>query len=170
MKEQYLSMTEIETKKIAGELLGRYRDVLQKRALLFSLEGELGAGKTVFAKGIGEALGIKRPIRSPSFVLVTEYPYSLDAEGKTRRVRECGVGKPSGKFYHADLWRMRTEEEARVLKIEYMLKPGNVILIEWAQKFPELIEEFKKRDDVKVVQIKLSHKGEEGREVRIVNC
>jgi len=151
----YLSKSEKETKKLAGALLEKHRDTLQKKALLFALRGELGAGKTVFAKGVGEYLGVKRPIRSPGFVLVAEYPFTL--------------GKKRGTLFHVDLWRIEDENEARALGIEEMIKPGNSILIEWAQKVQTFIDELRQRDDLKAILIDFAHKGKNKREIKITN-
>ena len=147
-----LTRSEEETKKLAGVLLRKHRNTLHKQVLLFALQGELGAGKTVFAKGIGEHLGIKKPIRSPGFVLVAEYP--IDKQGK---------------LYHVDLWRIDNENEARALGIEEMIKPGNIVLIEWAQKIPNFLDELRKRSDLEVVSIEFAHRGEKEREIKISN-
>lgn len=147
----YLSGSEKDTKQLAAKLLERYQNNLERRALLFALHGELGAGKTTFAKGIGEYLGIKRTVRSPGYVLVTEYSHL------------------GGKVFHIDLWRIESEDEARALKIEEMIKPGNIILIEWAQKIPKFLKELGKRNDLKVVEVRFKHKGKDKRELRIFN-
>jgi len=149
---RYISKSEKETKDLAGSLLGKHRDTLRKRALLFALEGELGAGKTVFAKGVGEHLGIKKPIRSPGFVLVAEYPID-----KQRTL------------YHVDLWRIEDEGEARALGIEEMIRQGNIVLIEWAQKIPNFLDELRKRSGLEVVSIEFAHRGEKEREIKISN-
>jgi tRNA threonylcarbamoyladenosine biosynthesis protein TsaE len=81
-----------------------------------ALFGELGAGKTTLVKGIVSGLGIKKRVKSPSFVMITEY-----TEGKK-------------KVYHIDLYRIKGEEEAEGIGLfDYLAAPG-VKIIEWAEK------------------------------------
>ncbi|MGI6133056.1 MAG: tRNA (adenosine(37)-N6)-threonylcarbamoyltransferase complex ATPase subunit type 1 TsaE [Christensenellales bacterium] len=83
------------------------------------LEGELGAGKTTFAKGIAKALGIKEEITSPTFVLLKEYQGRL-------------------KLYHFDLYRIEDAQELEELGFEdYLYQENSVSLIEW-NKFKKL--------------------------------
>jgi tRNA threonylcarbamoyladenosine biosynthesis protein TsaE len=79
--------------------------------------GELGAGKTVFVKGLAEAFDCREPVTSPTFVLLQTY-------------------KPkSGRwpFHHADLYRLKPEETT-ALDWEELLSPGGVTAVEWAEK------------------------------------
>jgi tRNA threonylcarbamoyladenosine biosynthesis protein TsaE len=80
------------------------------------LIGELGAGKTVFAKGIASGAGIADPDRvsSPSFTLVNVY----------------GGKHP---VYHIDLYRLERDEEIADLGWEDMLGQG-IVVVEWAEK------------------------------------
>jgi len=164
----YLSKSERDTKRFAIALLKKHWSALRQGALLFALYGELGAGKTTFAKGVGEYLGIKRPVRSPGYVLVTEYPYSSGETPGVSGDSTPGV-KEAGKLFHIDLWRIEGAEEARALGIQRMIGPGSIILIEWAQKIPELLKELKKRDDLKVVGMKLVHRGKDERGIEVVD-
>jgi tRNA threonylcarbamoyladenosine biosynthesis protein TsaE len=80
------------------------------------MTGELGAGKTVFAKGIAAGAGVTNTDRvsSPSFTLVNIY------EGKHR-------------VYHIDLYRLEREAEILDLGWEDFLGEG-IVLVEWAEK------------------------------------
>ncbi len=84
---------------------------------IFFLEGNLGAGKTVFAKGLICGLGQADPddVPSPSFTLINEY----DLRFKT---------------YHIDLYRLETREDLRSLDLEEIFAQPAVILVEWAEK------------------------------------
>lgn len=115
-----ISDSEKQTKEIAANLIGKYLTELNQYCLILALSGDLGTGKTVFAKGIAEALGIKKVIRSPSFIIQKEFPFEM-----------AGI---RGNFVHIDLWRMENEKETAKLKIEEWVKPKNVILIEWQEK------------------------------------
>jgi tRNA threonylcarbamoyl adenosine modification protein YjeE len=93
---------------------------LQTRPLMFLLIGELGAGKTVFAKGIGEFLRINQPITSPTFTIEREYDYSRH-----------GI---KGRFLHLDTWRLHHLQEFNQLHLEKQFKPKTIIAIEWANR------------------------------------
>ena len=84
---------------------------------IFFLEGNLGAGKTVFAKGLICGLGQPDPddVPSPSFTLINEYELRL-------------------KVFHIDLYRLETREDLRSLDLEEIFAQPAVILIEWAEK------------------------------------
>ncbi len=102
------------------EELGRKFGSSLRRGDLVSLVGSLGAGKTVFAKGIARALGISEAIVSPTFTLVQEY------EGRE-------------KLYHLDLYRLSGEDEFESMGGEDFLYPDGITLIEWAEKIEEMM-------------------------------
>jgi tRNA threonylcarbamoyladenosine biosynthesis protein TsaE len=112
------SLSEEETMDL-GRGLGR---VLKGGELLL-LQGDLGYGKTVFARGVASALGIvSEEVSSPSFTLVHEY--------KGGRVP----------VFHIDLYRLETpEEEVGALGIEEILAAGGVVLVEWGEKLPPFL-------------------------------
>lgn len=91
--------------------------------LAVALVGPLGAGKTAFAKGVAEGLGIDPArVASPTFVLANEYPLP-----------------GGGRLVHADLHRVEREEE--LLEIGWLdwLVPGVLLLVEWADRVPEAL-------------------------------
>ena len=86
---------------------------------LVLLDGELGLGKTVFARGIAVGLGIaEEDVSSPSFTLVQEYR---------------GGRIP---MFHVDLYRVNVPEEVGTLGIEEILTAGGVVVVEWGEKLP----------------------------------
>lgn len=90
------------------------------------LRGGLGAGKTTLVKGWLAALGAAQPedVTSPTFTLVHEY------EGS------------KGRIYHLDLYRLETERELATLGLEEMAnEPGSLLLVEWGEKFPSVLEQ-----------------------------
>ena len=87
---------------------------------VFALDGDLGAGKTHFVKGIVSALGYVEEVTSPTFTLVHEYPCS-----------RCPV-------FHFDFYRLESADEALSLDFDGYLGGGGIIVVEWASKFPEL--------------------------------
>ena len=86
--------------------------------MLILLEGDLGAGKTTFTKGIGEGLGIKRIIKSPTYTIVREY-----TDGKIP-------------LYHIDLYRLDEEEGEDLGLDEYFLGDG-LSVVEWPSVAPD---------------------------------
>jgi len=139
--QTFISSSEAETQQIAQKILSSCLSFSSERSdspvsgqrplpewhganpcLLFALQGELGAGKTQFAKGLAAGLNIKTNITSPTFTIIKEYPYSR------------------GIFYHLDTWRLEKGEELLDLGLLKMLKPGNVIAIEWLQKVKGILK------------------------------
>ncbi len=112
-----ISHSEKETEE-AGLRLG----ASLRKGDVVSLTGSLGAGKTVLAKGIARALGIREAIVSPTFTLVQEY------EG-------------SEKLYHLDLYRLSGEDEFESMGGEEFLYPDGITLIEWAEKIGSMLPE-----------------------------
>lgn len=117
MSKQITTQSEAETKALAKELLLEMADHLAKKPVIFALSGEMGSGKTQFAQGIGEALQIKKPISSPTFVLMKEYQGVLQNK--------------SVEYIHLDLWRVADLKPEELLLNE-RLKPGTILVIEWA--------------------------------------
>jgi tRNA threonylcarbamoyladenosine biosynthesis protein TsaE len=152
MAKTKLSTSEAQTRQLAKEILGKHTDYLKEGAILFALEGDLGAGKTTFSKGVGELLGVKRPIRSPGYILVTEYAYTRE--------------NISANLFHIDLWRVESTSETRALGIRDLIKPGNIIIVEWAHRVPELISELAEIRNLKVIRVEIKHKGREEREIK----
>ncbi len=91
---------------------------------IVALVGELGAGKTQFIKGLAAGVGVGKStyISSPSFTLINEY-----------------VGKV--RFYHIDLFRLKSEKEVEELGLEEYFQGGGITAIEWADKIPSLLPE-----------------------------
>ena len=108
-----------------GERLARG---LPPRAVVL-LIGNLGAGKTTLAKGIVKGLGAAESdeVASPTFTLIHEYPFAdLAATGRQ-------------KVYHIDLYRLDKANEAARLGLDELFEKDAVVLIEWAEKFLELM-------------------------------
>lgn len=91
---------------------------LLESGMTILLEGDLGAGKTTFTKGIGEGLGIKRIIKSPTYTIVREYN-----DGRLP-------------LYHMDLYRLEEEEVVDLGLDEYFEGEG-VSVVEWPSIAPD---------------------------------
>lgn len=111
------SNSEAETKQIAGKLFLKHWDHLQHGPVIFGLNGPLGAGKTIFAKGLAAFLGISAVLVSPTYTYIEEYPFQ-------RQTTE-------GTFFHIDAWKVDSEEQFQLLQFENLLRPNAVIALEW---------------------------------------
>ena len=100
---------------------------------IYTLTGDLGSGKTRLTQAICKVLGVQEKVTSPTFSLVNEYHYE-------------GTNGELCKFYHLDLYRLKTIEEALDLGIEEYLYDANYCIIEW----PAMIETLLPEDTVKI--------------------
>ena len=107
------------------------------------LIGELGSGKTIFAKGIASGLGIKSStaVTSPSFTFINEY------QGRLR-------------LFHIDLYRIDRYEELYDLGLEEIITPANVVMVEWGEKLGPF-------SPASAIVVRLSSEGERKREIII---
>lgn len=127
---EFVSKSEKETRKLAQilakEIIRNPR--LRSRAVVIGLEGELGAGKTVFAKGFAKGLGIKDKITSPTFILMRVYNF------KTK-------GGPGPRFlFHFDCYRLKNHKDMVLLGAkEFIADPRNIILIEWSDRVQKVL-------------------------------
>ncbi|HEY0519547.1 MAG TPA: tRNA (adenosine(37)-N6)-threonylcarbamoyltransferase complex ATPase subunit type 1 TsaE [Ilumatobacteraceae bacterium] len=86
---------------------------LARRGDLIVLAGEMGTGKTAFAKGFGEALGVAEPITSPTYTLIHSYP----------------AGRVT--LHHADIYRLTTHHEVADLALNELLESDGIVIVEW---------------------------------------
>lgn len=136
-----------ETTNLGMQLTKQNINFLKNKCLIFALQGELGAGKTQFTKGIGQALGIKETITSPTFTIIKEYEHK------------------QGLFYHIDAWRIKTES-LNQLEIDKYIKPGNILAIEWIQKGKQLIDKWGKKPKIKLILVEITHQGKTKRKIK----
>ena len=114
----FISNSPGETESFGQQFAGTVKpgDVL-------ALVGELGSGKTQFVKGLAEAIGVTIPATSPTFTLLHEY---------------SGGRLP---IYHFDFFRVEDRESAERLGLDEYFYGDGVSMIEWADRFPDLISE-----------------------------
>lgn len=136
MKIKVISKSPVETQKIASFLMEAvlkqhhyYETHLyptkQKRALVISLEGSLGSGKTEFLKGIAKGLKLKEKIFSPTFLIMKSF----------------SCKSPFFKIlWHLDCYRIKSAKEIKELGfLEIIKDPQNLIFIEWGNKIKEIL-------------------------------
>ncbi len=99
------------------QALGRALGAAARAGDVFLLAGALGAGKTCLTQGILWGLGLDEFARSPTFVLVAEYPARLT-------------------LYHLDLYRLDNVDEVEALGLDEYLYGDGVCVVEWADKAP----------------------------------
>ena len=127
---------------LAQTLMLKNWNSLQTQPLIFLLIGDLGSGKTQFAKGIGKFLKLKANINSPTYTIAKEYDY-------------CRHGV-SGRFLHLDTWRLQHLEEFSQLQLEKELKPKNILAVEWADRTLQPMLQLAKKTKAKVITVKIS--------------
>lgn len=100
---------------------GRRLGLCAKPGEIYTLNGELGVGKTVFTQGVAAGLGIAEHVNSPTFTIVQIYE--------------------SGRlpFYHFDVYRIGDIEEMEEIGYEDYFFGGGVCMVEWAERISELI-------------------------------
>ena len=104
-----------ETWNIAGE----FYKTLTPPAVI-ALHGNLGAGKTCFTQGLAHTAGVREPVCSPTYTLISEY-----------------IGDVP--FIHIDLYRLSGPEEAFDLALDEYFDAGGVTVVEWPERAAELL-------------------------------
>lgn len=115
---QFITDSEEETMRLGKSLGARLRagDVVL-------LEGEMGAGKSVFSRGVARGMGVEGPVPSPTFTIVNVH------EG-TR-----------GRLYHFDLYRLEGADALYEMGLDEMIGTDGVALVEWPSQAAEAMPE-----------------------------
>lgn len=89
----------------------------RRGGVVMALHGDLGAGKTTFVQSLAAALGVTRPVTSPTFTLICEHPL------------------PSGgMLVHMDLYRLEKGADLDSIGLEDYIRSGAIVAIEWAER------------------------------------
>jgi L-threonylcarbamoyladenylate synthase len=142
-----------ETQDFGALVMLKYIDKLSEDTLLMTLGGDLGSGKTQFTKGVARQLDIPKVIKSPTFNLIREYDFKFNKE--------------DSKLVHIDTWRIANAKELKALQIEKYFKKGNVIVIEWADKFFDYLKEFTKSSDITILKVRFKYLNKEERKIGV---
>ncbi|MFR1565624.1 MAG: tRNA (adenosine(37)-N6)-threonylcarbamoyltransferase complex ATPase subunit type 1 TsaE [Christensenellales bacterium] len=106
------------------------------------LSGQLGAGKTVFVKGLASGLGVTEEVTSPTFALMNEYDGRL-------------------KLYHFDVYRLKSGAEAYEAGLtDYFGEEGSVSCVEWADNIADALPR-------KIIRIAINYLGDGIREISV---
>ena len=110
---------------------------------IYTLNGDLGVGKTIFTQGMAAGLGIAEPVSSPTFTIVQEYD--------------------SGRLplYHFDVYRIGDPEEMEEIGYDDYFFGGGVCLIEWAELIRELLPDH-------VIAVKIEKNLDKGFDYRMI--
>lgn len=138
-KQTFISTSETETEAIGAEIARSL-----PRGSVVLLDGDLGAGKTVFSRGFARALGIDEPVSSPTYTIVQEYDLP-----------------ERGRLYHLDLYRISGVEAALAFGVdEFFDDPSSYALVEWPERIAGIIPDS-------AIRICLKHTGENQREITV---
>ena len=124
--------------------MGRRMGADAKPGQIYTLNGDLGAGKTIFTKGMAAGLGIEEPVSSPTFTIVQEY---------------SGGRLP---LYHFDVYRIGDPEEMEEIGYDDYFFGEGVCLIEWAELIRELLPE-------RVISVSIEKDLEKGFDYRLIH-
>jgi|SRR5579859_441052 len=133
------SHSEQETKDIAKRLILKHWNDVKECGLVIGLNGSLGMGKTIFAKGVAEFLQIPRVVTSPTYTYLEEYPF--ERHGVT------------GKFYHVDAWKINSDAEMELLRFSDLPKPNQVVVVEWVSNVALYIKKLKTEQKFSYLEI-----------------
>ena len=116
---EFITNSPIETEKV-GEALGK----ILKPGSILAYEGDLGAGKTAFTRGLARGLGAKEQVTSPTYTIVNEYL--------------------SGRIplFHFDMYRLRSADDLWDIGWEDYLDRGGVCAVEWSENVAEALDSF----------------------------
>lgn len=92
------------------------------------LDGDMGAGKTVFTKGVAKGLGIEEEVTSPTYAYMNDY---------------------DGRLFHYDCYRIESVEQAERLGLGDYFDMGGICIVEWAQNIAPLLPRVVKRVTIK---------------------
>jgi len=136
-ERRFETLSEEETFRL-GEDFGR--ELSPPAVVLFY--GDLGTGKTVFIRGVCQALGVPaRLVRSPSFTLVNEYPGA------------------AGPVHHVDLYRLEGDAAIHSIGLEDLFAGDGIVLVEWAERLSD--------PPPGAIEVRLRHLGADRREITI---
>lgn len=142
-----LTSTSTEHTETIGRTIAKHLE----NGTVVSIQGTLGAGKTVLSRAIAQALGITEHVTSPTFALVMEYQRPNKDEY----------------LYHLDMYRIDNELDAVAFGVEdYLFQPNAITLVEWPERLAGLLAPPPNNAKA-LVHITLAHAGENTRQIEL---
>ena len=141
---EYTSNSPEDTARIAAERASQLR-----AGDIILYEGDMGAGKTTFTKGLAAALGITDPVTSPTFALVNEY-----TEGRLP-------------LFHFDLYRIDSYDDLYAIGFLDYLDRGGIIAAEWSENIEGLEQELSGDSTRTILKIRIEKSGESERRIKV---
>ena len=131
---EFISHSPAQTEAL-GEALGK----ILKPGAVVAYEGDLGAGKTAFTRGLARGLGITEPVTSPTYTVVNEYL--------------------SGRMplFHFDMYRLGSSDELFDIGWEDYLERGGICAVEWSENVADAMED--------AITVRIEKCGEESRKI-----
>ena len=133
---EFITNSPIETEKV-GEALGK----ILKPGSILAYEGDLGAGKTAFTRGLARGLGYEEPVTSPTYTIVNEY---------------LGGRMP---LFHFDMYRLASSDDLWDIGWEDYLERGGVCAVEWSENVADAMEN--------AITVCIQKTGEDSRKITI---
>ncbi len=141
---EYISESPEDTARIAAEIATQLR-----AGDIILYEGDMGAGKTTFTKGLAAALGITDPVTSPTFALVNEY-----TEGRLP-------------LFHFDLYRIDSYDDLYAIGFLDYLDRGGIIAAEWSENIEGLEQELSGDSTRTILKIRIEKSGDSERRIKV---
>lgn len=148
--EQRITNSADETIEFAKQFARKY--LSSDIPTVVALSGELGAGKTQFAKGIGDVLNVKDIVNSPTYTIINEYSYIHNGKQKV--------------LAHMDTWRLEDDELDKSGLVEH-IENGDIVLVEWADKFYQEINALCDNMNVKMYKVIIKYISIDKRSIEI---
>lgn len=113
---KHVSQSESATERLAKDFAKKIKKP-HKRAVVVGFVGDLGAGKTTFIKALARALGVKRHVTSPTFLIMKKF----------------------GRIHHIDAYRIKSKDLLKLGFKKIISDPKNIIFIEWADRVKRIL-------------------------------
>lgn len=127
VKKKVITSSDRATKKLGADIAKKIISMpTSRRAVVVSLEGDLGAGKTTFTKGFAKALGVRDTVQSPTYVILKTYKIKVSNQHFNNLV-------------HLDAYRVEAKDLSIFGWRELAQNPHNIILIEWGDRIKKAL-------------------------------
>lgn len=131
---RYVTNSAEETENLGRSFAGKL-----KKGSIVLLSGDMGAGKTVFVKGMAKGLGVTALVTSPTYAYMNDY---------------------DGILYHYDCYRLTSGEDAESLGLTDYFYAGGICVVEWSENIADVIPDG-------AIRVTIEKTGEERRTIEI---